>query len=374
MYYDVAMSKLKHIKNIEKLYKTIIILCGFLALLLIINNLCDKIKPIPKVYTPPENLVSYTGKIYHIFFHSLIIYPELAFSGIDGGQSFKDYMVTRSEFKKILPKLYENNFILINSELLYSLDINGNMTRKGLMLPEGKKPMILSIDDVNYQTDRDHMGFARRLVLDNAGNVATEVITPNGQTVVTRDGDVVPIIDDFVALHPDFSFHGAKGIIAETGFDGVLGYRTNIRNYIGREKDIQDITKIVRKLKETGWQFASHSYSHDSIFKENTITLDQLKYDADKWDREVKPFVGTTTIFIGPFGQIFREEDQRKKYLLSKGFNVFYGVGMDLDLRYFPTYLEMNRADIDGIRLNQYSGMLKEYFDPKEVIDPARNN
>ena len=46
-------------------------------------------------------------------------------------------------------------------------------------------------------------------------------------TVVTGDYDVVPILDSFIKEHPDFSYHGRKGILAMTGYDGVLGYRTD---------------------------------------------------------------------------------------------------------------------------------------------------
>lgn len=369
MYYDVHMFE-KSPENIR--YLIIIFFCGFISFFFIIKS--DYIFPKPEIPVMQAiPLVPYTGQVYHIFFHSLIIYPEMAFHD-EGKQSFKDYMITRTEFEKILPQLYTNNFILVDSSILYRTNPDGTISKKEILLPEGKRPLIISIDDVNYQTDRDNKGFAKRLVLDSQGDVATEVVTPTGEIIVTSDGDVMPIIDDFVKLHPDFSFNGAKGIIAETGFDGVFGYRTNIASYQEREKDIESIKAIVKRLRETGWQFASHSYSHEMPFRTNTLTLDQLKYDTDRWDTEVRPFVGNTDIFIGPFGQIFKDGDPRRDYLLSKGFKIFYGVGMDLYLEYFPKYLIMNRADIDGIRLTQSPSMLYEYFDPTSVIDPARGN
>jgi hypothetical protein len=360
---------IRFLKNLKHTW--VIVLCLCLIILFIIYIYC-----IPKNINSPEekdvSLVPYNGKVYHIFFHSLILYPELAFHDI-GDNSFKDYMVTKDEFNKILPQLYENNFILVNSNAIYGTTTDGFIFKKEILLPNGKKPLILSIDDVNYQTSRDHKGFAKRLVLDKNGDIATEVITPTGDTIVTHDGDIMPILNDFVISHPDFSLNGAKGIIAETGFDGVFGYRTNIQNYLNREKDVEDIKAIVSKLRETGWQFASHSYSHQPSFKDGTISVESLKWDTDKWEKEVRPFVGDTNIFIGPFGQIFNASDPRRNYLLSKGFNIFYGVGMDLYIEYFPKYFIMNRADIDGIRLTNTPYMLKEYFDPATVIDPKRN-
>ena len=50
---------------------------------------------------------------------------------------------------------------------------------------------------------------------------------PDGTTLVTRKSEVVPLVDRFVENHPDFSIDGAKGIIALTGVEGILGYRTS---------------------------------------------------------------------------------------------------------------------------------------------------
>ena len=46
---------------------------------------------------------------------------------------------------------------------------------------------------------------------------------------------MVPLIDTFVKEHPDFSYHGRKGILAMTGYDGVLGYRTDIAYKTGKK-------------------------------------------------------------------------------------------------------------------------------------------
>lgn len=321
---------------------------------------------------PPIETELYTGKIYHIFFHSLIVYPKLAFDGTPHAQGYQDYMITRSEFNKILPILYRDNFVLIDTHLLYSTSTDGTITKRNLIIPKGKKPLILSLDDLSYYRDQDGHGFANRLVLDSNGKVATEITTPEGQTIVTRDGDVVPILDDFIATHPDFSFNGAKGIIALTGYEGILGYRTNLRNGATYNDDVVKVKEVIKQLKKTGWQFASHSYSHDMSFRNDTATLGLVEYDSNKWDTEVRPLVGDTDIFIGPFGQTFQPGDPRRDYILSRGFKILFGVGMDLYLKYFPSYVMMDRANIDGIRLIQTPEHLEEYFDPKEVLDPER--
>ncbi len=362
-------------KNNKNLISIITLLC-FCAIYFGIIHAFSFKKPEPIAPPPPPPPVIktalYTGKIYHVFFHSLIIYPELAFHSGSDSQGYQDYMVTKSEFEKILPILYKNNFILINAHSLFTTNADGTITKKDLYIPVGKKPLILSLDDVNYYTAKRLHGFANKLVLDADGNVATEVTTPEKQTVVTRNGDTIPIIDDFIKLHPDFSWKGAKGIIAVTGYQGILGYDTHLKQSPTYLHEVAGAKAIVKRLKETGWIFSSHSYSHEPSFRNDTIKLAELTRDTELWDRDVRPLVGDTDIFIGPFGQVFQPNDARRNYLVSKGFKVLFGVGMDLFLRYFPNYMMMDRANIDGIRLIKTPHLLNEFFDAQEVIDPLR--
>ncbi len=302
----------------------------------------------------PESGTSlYTGPIPHIFFHSLIIYPEQAdsFSGYD------DYMITRDQFNIILEQLYNQNYILIDSRILYSIKTDGTLAKKNLYLPEGKKPLVLSIDDLSYYNYMKNDGFANKLVLDG-GKIKTEVITPEGETIITRDGDVVPIIDGFVEQHPDFSWQGAKGIIALTGYEGILGYDTHLDGERG-EMEISLVKPIVQALKNTGWIFASHSYSHGASFRLGTISEDGLANDINNWSQGVGSIVGDTNIFIGPFGQIFQENNSRRSQLIEAGFPILYGVGLNHYLAYFNNHLVMDRIDIDGYRLKNNPNKLK---------------
>ncbi len=328
-----------------------------------------------QVFAPQKDTVGnilYKGNIYHIFFHSLIVYPELAFNNFNNPRSelYKQYMITRDEFVKILPELYKNNFVLIDINSIYSVGVNGEIVRKPIYLPEGKKPLIISLDDLSYYDRELGHGFASKLVIDEKGQVATEVITPSGIATTTRTGDVVPILDDFVASHPEFSFRGAKGTIALTGFQGVLGYRTELVDSPKHSQDLESVKNVITKLKATGWNFASHSYSHEEAFYKGTIFLEDLKKDTARWETEVKPLIGETSIFIGPFGQIFSPKDPRREYLVSKGFKFFGGVGANPYLRYFGDYVVMDRADIDGYRLSHNQDLLKTFFDYNLVVDP----
>ena len=328
--------------------KTLIILFIFSAILCGSYFFIHKTYP-PKIISANNNLEKYDGPIRHIFFHSLIIYPDKANTDIKNAAGYRDNMITVSQFKKIIQQLYENNFILINSENLYSFDQAGNIKQNILYLPTGKQPLILSIDDLSYYSYMKNGGFADKLVLEN-GVIKTEVIDEGGNKIITDDGDVIPIVNTFVKEHPDFSLSGAKGIIGLTGFQGILGYRTQLSGVRG-DADRASVLPVVDALKKSGWVFASHSFSHNKIFLQNTISATQLSKDISEWKNQVEPLIGPTNIFIGPFGEIFKKSDPRREQLVNAGFNVLYGVGMDGYIKFFSNHFVMNRIDIDGYRL-----------------------
>lgn len=268
-----------------------------------------------KTQEQKEKLVPYEGKFYHVFFHSLIVYPELAFDGEYTHEGYDMWMTTVSEFKAMLPELYERGFVL------YPLTEIKN--GEPIMLPEGKKPLVISIDDVNYYDYMEKDGFADRLVVDQNGNVLCEVKTPDGSVELSYEGDVMPILDSFVREHPDFSYKGTKGIVAVTGYEGVFGY--NFIKAEGEEKErlIEESKKVAQALKNTGWQIACHSYTHNDYFKDGGVTMDELTYDTNRFKERIYDVVLSPDIYISPFGYHLNPGDTRLQYLKDMGYTTF---------------------------------------------------
>lgn len=172
-------------------------------------------------------LVPYEGdQFYHVFFHSLIVDTDRAFDGDYDSAGYDLYMTTVSEFQAMLPKLQAAGFILYDiTDLVEFRD--GEAVRREILLPPEKKPLVISVDDVNYYKYMEGDGFAQRLDVDEEGRVVTVV---DGQP--TYDGDVMPILNAYVAEHPEFSWQGAKGVVAITGYEGAFGYRiTDLEDY-----------------------------------------------------------------------------------------------------------------------------------------------
>ena len=319
-----------------------------------------------------EQLVVYSGPIQHIFFHPLIAYPELAFDDDSLAKGYNDFFITIPEFTEIIDSLYAKGFVLADPSYLFANIIeNGKakIQQKELLLPEGKKPLILSIDDLNYYEYMQKNGNVHKLIIDQQGNIATLSFNLSGQQVIAHDNEIIPILDNFIEQHPDFSYHGAKGVIALTGYQGIFGYRTNLKDSSTYQQERDTVQKVVEKLKATGWSFASHSYGHPDVKK---ISLDKLKHDTLRWKEEVEPLTGPTNIYIYPYGSSVLPGDPKFQYLLESGFNILASVGPRAYLKVAPDYVMMDRRHIDGIALQKQKSTLMDLFDPNPVIDKVR--
>ena len=311
---------------------------------------------------PPYEEVLYTGPIEHLFFHPLIAYPERAFDGDFLARGYDDWFTTVPEFHRIIGDLYRNGYILIDLQDVFR-EAGDGLTRKTLRLPEGKKPLIISVDDLNYYEYMRENGNVFRLVLDDYGRIGTYSVTPAGEERIAYENEIVPILDTFVREHPDFSFHGAKGIIALTGYEGILGYRTD-----QSEQERQAARPVVQRLKETGWSFASHSWGHLDAAK---LSYNSFVRDTKRWLDEVAPLIGPTSIYIYPFGSQPPPGDARIQYLLDSGLRILCTVGPSPYQPQDGPFAVMERRHIDGMALRTQGKMLAHLFDAAAALDQA---
>ncbi|UHA73489.1 polysaccharide deacetylase family protein [Paenibacillus sp. 481] len=312
------------------------------------------------VYSPPL--------VEHIFFHPLIAYPQRAFVGDRQSKEMFDWFVTVPEFKRIIKSLYDHNYVLVHLDDVYEFKkINGKQQamRHDFHLPAGKKPLVISIDDPNYYTYMRRYGTVDKLRLNRDGKVVSESYDLKGNTVLSSELDIVPLLDHFVEEHPDFSYRGAKGTLALTGFEGILGWRTQSTSRdMSRER--VGARKVVEKLKESGWRFASHSYGHRHHLKMN---LERLKADERKWKREVGSLVGDTSVYIYPYGEGYALGDKRLAWLEQQGYTVFSHVGNVTYEHRLANKVMQDRRHIDGIVLSRQRELFLDLFDVRQVID-----
>ena len=306
----------------------------------------------------------YQGDIAHVFYHPVITEPKVAFTQEKNqAKGNFDWMITADEFKRSLNELYKHHYILIDPHEAY--DLKGKtVTRKELKLPKGKKPLILSIDDMNYYEYMRGHGYADRLVLDQKQHVVSETKDKNGKVTTSETNDIVPILNQFVKDHPDFSLNGQKGVVALTGYNGVLGYRTNELNNKDYLKRKEDAKKVVKAMKRDGWTFASHSWGHIDFANSS---YDQIIRDTKRWKNEVEPIIGKTDVFIYPHGAQDRGSKAYQYLVRDEGFKFLAGVGPNNFTDIGNDSVYQDRVAIDGLNLYDFKYKLKPFLDPSKV-------
>ena len=342
------------------------------------------------------------SQITHVFFHSLIMDTAKAFDGDADSKGYNSVMTTKDEFLRILDALYERDYVLVRlHDIAYEqTDENGNpgFVYGKIMLPEGKKPFVMSQDDLCYYDYMLDDGFASRIVIGDDGKPTCEMTLEDG-TVSRGSYDLVPILEDFIEEHPDFSYRGARAVLAFTGYQGILGYRTaaSYSDSPTYEEDRAQAAQVAQCLRDHGWELASHSWGHlqlgvstePSADGQQTFAISDERFitDTDKWEAEVESLIGPTDILLYPFGNDISDfhpytmDNSRFSYLMSKGFRYFCNV--DASTPYWiqkgSDHLRMARRNLDGYRL--YADMvqtdpskkrLADLFDAADIFDSVR--
>ena len=339
-------------------------------------------------------------KVTHVFYHILIKDPSKAFDGDYKEADYNQVMTTIDEFNKITQTMYDKGYVMVSIKDMAKADDNGNITEGEILLPPGKTPFVLSQDDVCYYHYMDGDGYATKLIVDDKGKIRNEYVEDDG-SVSVGDYDMVPLIDRFVEKHPDFSYRGAKGILALTGYNGILGYRTD-ESYETRPADLDEnkvqwldahpdfnwddecaeAKKVADAIKDDGWEFASHTWGHIRI---GDASMERIQTDTQKWLEYVAPLVGGTDTIIFAHGQDLADwhdyttDNEKFNYLSSQGFHFYCNVdSSQYFLQIRDNYVRQGRRNLDGYRLwNDVHGdtnRTSDLFDASQILDPRRTD
>ncbi len=329
----------------------------------------------------------YRGQIEVICVRSLIVDTDTAFAGRYHSSS-TDLYLTTSEFEKILENLYERDYVLVDPENLIDSSDPTFLLERNLKVPKGKKPLVVVIENLQYNATAYNCGTCRRLVLNDENQVCGEYRNSSGETIVSRTAESIGILDTFVERHPDFTYDGAKGIISVSGYEACFGYVVSQDEVDDRNSALvasnlpqidptadeiaynrDRVTEIVRSLKDNGWQFASCTYSYieDCRNTEKQILVD----DTKKWLDQIGSLFGEVHMLVYPNGNYIYGTDDRAVYYKNHGFRIFFGGGATPYYTYGDNYLYLDRAMMSYKTLTRKA--YEELFDYNEIIDPARN-
>ena len=345
------------------------------------------------------------NEITHIFFHILCVEPENSFDEGKWGKQAGGYnslMTTVDEFNKMMQELYDKGYVLVSIRDLAQEMVNADGTvtmKKGsIMLPPGKKAFVMSEDDVCYYEYMKGAGYADKIIVGDDGKPLVHYVDGDG---VEHTGayDIVGCLDEFIEKHPDFSYKGHKACLVFTGYNGILGYRTDesydptseyydpsLEQGHDVEEERRQAVEVLKALDADGYDLGSHSWGHRDL---GQIEMDRFKKDCDRWNRNVAPLIKEATgrqpdIIIYPKGadvadwRGYDHSNQRFDYLWNLGFRYFCNVdSSQYWVQLGDDYLRQGRRALDGYNMwndiaNGYNRLGDLFDNVSEIFDPAR--
>ena len=304
------------------------------------------------------------SQVPNLSFRTLVADIQKATADPDRGSRYAARHITTDEFTRILNQLYENGYVLV-SLYDFAVPVTGadgsvGVNRTGIRLPEGKKPIILTQEGVNFYSHTEKCGgFADRLIVNEKGELTCVWGDQEGAF------DLVPVLNAFLAEHPDFSYEGARATIAVSGFEGLFGMDLNERDAI---KAVAD------KLRAQGYDIASYTYA-DMEYAD--FGASGIQEDLDKWNEQIAPILGQTDILVYPTGGDIKghEPYSGSKYdaLHSAGFRYF--VGVENGVRWGMTasaYARQTRTLVTADFLKSNPEWYAGLFDAATVLSEVR--
>lgn len=336
------------------------------------------------------------SQILTLSFQMLVEDLQMGLNHATHAQSINRNFITTSEFSQILQELYDNGYVLVRPDDYISSETSADgqtvYKAKTIYLPAGKKPLVLIETNVNYNlylidsdgdklADKNGGGFASKLILDAAGNITCEMVNRDGQTV-TGAFDLVPILDNFVQAHPDFSYRGAKAVLALTGYNGLFGHRTNadaIEEFGQEAYDVavSNAEAIADKLRETGYELACYTFENIAY---GDASIAQMERDLHCWNNEVVPILGQTSILVYAQGSDIADgktySGDKYEQLNLNGFTHYIGFcDGNTGMFYADTgYVRQGRILVSGANLAHNSDWFMGMFYASNILDPARGN
>lgn len=315
-------------------------------------------------------------QVYNLSFHTLIADMEAALAdksyGLSGNGRYNSNFISTEEFSSILEQLYTGDYVLVSLYDLYEYnEENQTYTTKELKLPANKKPLMLTQTLCNYfgYMESSH-AFATKL-LHNKDGFYNEMTLSDG-TVVTGAYDMVPILEAFIAEHPNFSYRGARATLAMCGYDGIFGYRitstTLTQEALAQEQS--EATALIKALRDAGYTIACYSYKNEAY-----SNVDAVREDQTLWTSKIASIVGEVDVLVFP-----RETDIGTSYtnnsrfdvLYENGFRFFMGNSNNIFSEVGTNYVRHNRLMVTGSNLANHSAWFKDLLNTDGLLDSRR--
>ena len=332
------------------------------------------------------------SKIPNLAVQMLIADLPRALADPDYGGRFNRNYITTTEFSNMLQQLYDNGYMLVSPYDLAAAeetpDGKVKLVPAPVYLPADKKPIILTQLGCNYFTytvdsdgdglpDKGGSGMPYRLALDESGRLVSQMVDAAGNEL-TGSYDFVTILNDFVAAHPDFSYRGARGVLAVTGYDGLFGYRTDpeTAEKISQQfydAQLAEVKPVIEKIRADGFDIACMSYDYVNYA---SLSANDIGRDLERWNQEVLPLLGAVDMMVLPYEDLSgRDLYTGEKYeaVASAGFRFFMAKGGTAPWGQLTDhYVRISFLPVTGGELHGAPEIYADYFRAADVLDPQR--
>ena len=324
--------------------------------------------------------------VVNLSFQMLVADPSRAFTDTGYGRSYNKNYITTEEFSKILQQLYNNGYMLISMDDIVEEQISdaGEVTYAAmpLYLPSGKKPLMITQAQVNYYIymtdgpdddelpDKEGAGFGSKLIVDESGNIACQMVDKDGNTV-TGDYDLVPILEKFIENNPGFSYRGARATLSVSGCEGIFGYRTNT----GSEDEIYGAQQVIDALRQKGYDIACYTYENAPY---GQMDANAIRADLSAWTSEVVPILDDVDTFVFALDSDISKDPvyTGEKYEILRDAGFRYYIGFSNNGKCWatitPEYVHMGRLLVTGSNIAYHADWYEGMFDTTSLLDPSR--
>lgn len=339
----------------------------------------------------PDKLIVWEDNVENISIRPLIVDTDKALNG-----PYKTFaetgLLTVKEFENMLYELYENDYILISSSLFYHYPENFSH----VIIPEGKKPLVLIFEQFQYSTSYVESGTIEQLAFNQEKDLFVSRLKANRKDTEKENLNAISILENFINEYSDFSFDGAKATLALTIDENILGYTINeeqtqkiisireiieldpfvLANKTQEEKtefyqlQMNDVKILIQELQEHGYNFCNASYGGEYL---NSLSLLELKENIKKWEDMMLPMLGEVQALLYPGGSHVYNQSESLDYLIKEGYCNFYSESPSLYNLHAPQYLHFDFTPISGNSLmNSDAWNLDRFGNIKSVIEPWR--
>ncbi len=259
-------------------------------------------------------------------------------------------LLTPNQFKKLLQELYNHDYVLIDASVFSSYPdhpIN-------VFVPEGKSPLLLTIDSVELNRQQVNSGSFTRIEYDEEkkqffGEIGRSKSNPQ----LVYNEDVFSILNDFIHDNPDFSFDGARAIVSISGANGVLGHSLKVQH--------DQAISVLHVLEEEGYHIASNTYGRIDLGLDDVKAIEK---DLKEWDNKIRAELNRPVrIMVLPFGSHPYNSEERLNAVLAEDYHLFIGIGPQL-----YNYAEEQYIHVDAVEINADS-IAGNYFYLENIDD-----